>query len=117
MKTIYQAKDNTWYDERPLDDEAIKHEVEVDDEIKIGVLNSTQYDADGYDETAYQAALVQYQVRQATGYLQLTDYVPVQWQDETALGIEHSRTQEEYMDILQQRQAARELIRNQQPTA
>lgn len=44
-------------------------------------------------------------------YLEETDYIVIQWQDENSLGIPHNKTEEEYINILKKRQEARETIR------
>jgi len=111
MKTIYQAIDKTWSDTEPTEDWLL-NAVEVDDAVLLKVLNQDAYNADGFDQATYDTALVQYNVRQAVAYLQMTDYVITQWREEEELEIEHHRTLEEYQDVLQQRQTARETIRN-----
>lgn len=112
MKTFYQLKDKTWYDEASIDEEAILHEVEVADDILIKVLNQDTYTADGFDQDEYDKSFSIYEMRVAVTYLQITDYIPVQWQDEEALGIEHNRSEESYMEVLTKRQEARVKIRS-----
>lgn len=47
----------------------------------------------------------------AQEYLDTTDFVTIQWQEENDRGIEHKRTEKEYMKILQKREEARQTIR------
>lgn len=117
MKTIYLLGTREWIDEAPNEEEVdVIAQAEVADDIDLSILNRrTVYDLDEWNEEAYDAAVRLIATRGAIAFLASTDYVPVQWQDETALGIEHSRSEEDYMAILQQRQEARETIRTNQP--
>ncbi len=68
----------------------------------------------GFSLTASPLADVREDIRRrdaAQAYLDETDYVTIQWQSETALGIPHHRSEAEYQAIEQQRQDSRELIR------
>lgn len=112
MKKIYLTTYNQWTDVEPSENE-IKTVVKVPNDVSTGILNSLAfYRSDEYSAEEYAAALARRQVAEAKSYLADTDYVATQWAEEQALGIDHNRTEEEYMEILKKRQDAREVIRN-----
>ena len=108
MKLIYKNEYGAWQEaEKPSEDT-----IEVADYIKVEFMNSPYYQNKGYSEEAYNSSYSLFEIEKARQYLASTDYVVLQWADEIALGIEHSRSETEYNEILQQRQDAREKIRN-----
>lgn len=116
MKTVYKYTDGNWHGEAPATEEEILFQISVPDDTDLSILNRISvYDYDGWDADLYAEAKRQLTVREAISFLASTDYIPVQWQDEEALGIEHSRSEDDYMAVLQQRQTARETIRSNQP--
>lgn len=113
MKTIYKLTDGNWTDNKPTDPDEIVVKTSVPDEVEIRTLNHpVLYTADGWDEDAYADAVKETNRHRAIVYLQSTDFVPIQWRDEEELGVEHTRSVEEYRDILVKRQEAREIIRS-----
>ena len=112
MKTIYKTIYGGWSETKPASKEEIDKTARVADDFQVGFMNSSFYTADDYDAAEYAAAKNREARRIATDYLNQTDYITVQWSDETALGIEHTRSEEEYREILLKREQARETIRN-----
>lgn len=111
-KIIYKTTEDLWQDDKPAD-EFIKVRARVPDDTIVRVLNNPMlYTADGWDEELYKQVVATLDVRRAVAYLQETDYVYQQWQEELELGVEHSRTETNYRTILEKRQEARELIRS-----
>jgi hypothetical protein len=111
MKIIYKNTEDLWQDDKPAD-EFIKTRARVPDDTMVKVLNNpTMYTADGWDEIQYKQAVASLEIRRAVSYLQTTDFIPLQWREEDELGIEHSRTEASYRDVLERRQEAREIIR------
>lgn len=108
MKYILKNEFGIWQDVEKDTEGAI----EVADNVMADFMNTPYYQGDGFTPEDYATGYALFEIEQARRYLAETDYVAAQWADEIALGIEHSRSEEEYMQILQKRQEARETIRN-----
>lgn len=111
MKTIYKTIYNTWQDIKPDLESDISDSIEVANTVITGFLNSIYYNSPTYSKSNYDNAFAKFKKEEARSYLSSTDYISIQWQDETSLEIPHSRTDEEYQEIMQKRQEARDLIR------
>lgn len=108
MKYILKNEFGIWQDAEKDTEGAVK----VDDNVMADFMNTPYYQGDDFTPEAYAAGYALFEIEQARRYLAETDYVASQWADEIALGMEHSRPEEEYLQILQKRQEARETIRN-----
>jgi len=111
MKTIYKVN-GYWAEGELSESDTPTITVKVPNDINVNFMNSIHYASPDYSEEAYTKALNSSKLAEAKNYLLRTDYVSAQWRDEDELGIEHSRTEAEYRDILEKRQEARELIRS-----
>lgn len=110
MKTIYKNIYGNWQDVKPPKKELLQS-VEVDDDILVGFMNSLYYIYQDYSRENYDKAMLEHKKTEARKYLATTDYVAIQRLDEKELGLSHTKTEEEYREILQKRQDARLLIR------
>lgn len=111
MKTIYKVN-GYWTEGELSESDTANATIKVPDSVNVDFMNSVYYASPDYSDEAYTEALNSSKVADAKNYLLRTDYVSAQWRDEEELGIEHSRTAEEYRSILEKRQEARELIRS-----
>lgn len=111
MKDIYKTIHGGWTDKKPPENE-IAETINVRDDVIVGFLLSKNYPIREFNQEVYDKAMGEFNKQAAMTYLKNTDYITVQWADESALGIEHTRSEDEYREILLKRQAAREAIRN-----
>jgi hypothetical protein len=110
-KIIYKTTEGLWQDDKPSD-EFIKYRARVPDDTMVKVLNHpVLYTADDWDELLYKQVVANLEVRRAVSYLQSTDYIILQWLEETTLGVDHYRTEDNYRNVLERRNEARQIIR------
>jgi hypothetical protein len=110
-KIIYRDKDGNWVDDKPADDQIVAR-ARVPDNTMLTVLNHrVLYTSDDWDETLYRSVVARLDTRRAISYLQSTDYIVMQWLEEQTLGVEHYRSEADYMAVLQKRAEARQLLR------
>lgn len=111
-KIIYKYTTGEWSDDKPAD-ELIDVRAKVPEDVDVSVMNrEAVYTAEGWDEDNYRQAVARLDTRRAVAYLQQTDYIVLQWLEESSIGAEHSRTEDEYRAVVAKRQKARDTIRN-----
>lgn len=111
MKFIYKNEYGIWQEKNTNTEQDAKL-IQVEDDVLSGFMNSEHYKSEDYSESEYKKATQRHKLYCAKKTLEETDYIFSQWAEENELGIPHNRTEESYIVKLQQRQDARELIRN-----